>query len=116
MSSAPERHRALREALRHYIEFREYASGWGRMGPEALTTDRHEIEYRGVRINFFDLQGCLASLSPRKKEAVFWNVIMDKKQKDVAEIMEITTGSVNQYVEQGMLQIAAALWPEGGDE
>ena len=100
--NVPEKHRVLRETLRHYLEFRAYCTSHGVW----------EIESQGVRINFLDLRDCLAGLSKRKKEAVYWNVIRDYKQKDVAEIMEITTGSVNQYVEQGMLQIAQSLWPD----
>jgi len=111
-----EKHRVLREVLRHYLEFRSYVS-WTDNSSSAGSsgTDRWEIEHKGLRISFLDLRDCLAQLSVRKKEAVFWNVIMDKKQKDVAEIMGITTGSVNQYVEQGMLQIAQTLWPEEGE-
>ena len=97
-----EKHRVLRETLRHYTEFRALCTASGEF----------DIEHKGIRINFLDLAGCLKSLSRRKKEAVFYNVICDMKQKDVAEQMGITTGSVNQYVEQGMLQIAAMLWPE----
>jgi len=100
-----EKHRVLREVIRHYPEFRAHCT----------QTGKWDVEHKGLRINFLDLNDCLKGLSARKKEAVFWNVIMDKKQKDVAEIMGITTGSVNQYVEQGMLQIAAALWPEEED-
>jgi DNA-directed RNA polymerase specialized sigma24 family protein len=98
-----ENHRVLREVLRHYTEFRALCAATGRW----------DIEAHGVRISFLDLRGSLSKLSKRKKEAVFYNVILDKKQKDVAEIMGITTGSVNQYVEQAMLQIAADMWPEG---
>ena len=98
-----EKHRVLREVIRHYVEFRTLCAQSGKW----------DIEHKGIRINFLDLRDCLQRLSARKKEAVFYNVILDKKQKDVAEIMGITTGSVNQYVEQGMLQIAEDLWPEG---
>lgn len=59
-----------------------------------------------VTLSFWDLQGALKHLSPRKREAVFYNVILDKRQRDVAEIMSITTVSVGQYVEQAMLQLS----------
>lgn len=59
-----------------------------------------------IVLSFWDLQGALKDLSPRKREAVFHNVILDKKQKDVAKIMGITTVSVGQYVEQAMLQLS----------
>lgn len=101
-----EKHRVLREVLRHYSEFRSLCA----------STGRWDIEAHGIRINFLDLRGSLTRLSKRKKEAVFYNVILDQKQKDVAEVMGITTGSVNQYVEQAMLQIAKDIWPEEEDE
>lgn len=59
-----------------------------------------------VTFSFWDLHDQLSKLSRRKRQAVFYNVILDQKQKDVAQIMGITTVSVGQYVEQGMLQVA----------
>ena len=59
-----------------------------------------------IDISFWDLHDSLKDLSDRKREAVFYNVILDWKQKDVAEKMKITTVSVGQYVEQAMLQLA----------
>ena len=96
------RHRVLRECIRHYLEF------------EALCTQsgNYSIEYGEITLNFLDLQDCLRKLSKRKKEAVYYNVILDWKQKDVAEIMGITTVSVGQYVEQSSIQIEKMLWPE----
>ncbi len=90
------KHRILREILRNYLTLEsECAQSEGRFGGDQWT-----ITVEDVSINFLDLQGCLKNLSQRKKEAVFHNVIRDKKQKDVAEIMGITTVSVGQYVEQ----------------
>ena len=97
-----DKHLFLREFLRNYTAFEGYCSQSG----------KYDISHSGYTINFLDLQGCLKKLSKRKKEAVFWNVIMDKKQKEVAELMEITTGSVAQYVEQAMVQVAKELWPD----
>jgi hypothetical protein len=65
-----------------------------------------------VTLSFWDLQGALKNLSPRKREAVFYNVILDQKQKDVAAIMKITTVSVGQYVEQAMLQLSEQYFSE----
>ena len=89
-------HRILREVLRNYLTFESLVS----------QTGVYEIEYKGVELSFLDLQGALATLSKRKREAVHLNVILDKKQKDVAEIMGITTVSVVQYVEQAMIQLS----------
>jgi len=96
------KHRILREVFRNYTVF------------EALCAQSGiwEIEHKGIRINFLDLQGSLKRLSKRKREAVFYNVILDMKQKDVAEIMGITTVSVGQYVESSMIQLVRDLWGE----
>lgn len=96
------RHRLLREVVRHYKEFEELCASSGDW----------EIEHRGIRINFLDLQGAFRELSPRKKEAIMWNVVYDKKQIEVAEKMGITTVSVGQYVEAGFTQVAAKLFSE----
>lgn len=92
---APARHRIVREALRHYKEL------------EALAQEDGDfvLAHGEYAISFLDLQGSLEKLSKRKKEAVLYNVILDWKQKDVAERMGITTVSVGQYVEQACLQI-----------
>src|SRR3954465_11110883 len=96
------RHRVLREILRNYLTFESLCSQSG----------VYVIEYKGLSISFCDLQDCLRQLSPRKKEAVTYNVILDYKQKDVAELMGITTVSVGQYVEAAVLQISKAYFAE----
>lgn len=62
-----------------------------------------------ITLSFWDLHGSLKRLSARKREAVFYNVILDWKQKDVAERMGISTVSVGQYVQAAMEQLAVAL-------
>lgn len=120
-------HRVLRDVLKHYLEFRDIVTspeqqatgqaGRSRTVGNTRGTDGvidyvysvstpEGLEKVAISISFWDLQGILQKLSPRKREAVFYNVILDKKQKDVAEIMGITTVSVGQYVEQGMLQLS----------
>lgn len=64
------------------------------------------IDHKGLTLSFLDLQDALRDLSPRKREAVYYNVVLDLKQKDVAKKMGITTVSVGQYVEAAMLQIS----------
>lgn len=129
-------HRILREVLKHYLEFRDIVTspeqqatgqaGKNRSVGNSRGTDgvidytysvRREdgsIDKISLSISFWDLQGLLQKLSPRKREAVFYNVILDKKQKDVAEIMGITTVSVGQYVDQAMLQLQKGYF--GDDE
>jgi len=105
-------HRVLREVLRHYPEYRALVNSDGRH-------DMIEYAYwiydkRGRRkrkveltISFWDLHNSLTELAPRKREAIFYNVILDKKQADVAKLMGITTVTVGQYVEAGTKQLAA---------
>lgn len=86
----------IREVLRNYSEFEAYVS----------QTGKFELVHGEYVINFLALQGCLQKLSPRKQEAVYWSVIRDKKQKEVAAKMGITTVSVGQYVKDGCIQVA----------
>lgn len=102
MSDSTPRHRLLREVFRHYTEFQELFKR------EGIDT----IDYGGFSVSLWDLQDALRPqnkggiLSDRKLEAVYYNVVLDMKQKDVAKIMGITTVSVGQYVEQAMIQLS----------
>ena len=90
------KHRVLREAVRHYRELEDLFINKGVV----------VLSYNGLDICFLDLKDAINRLSPRKKEAIYYNVILDMKQKDVAEKMGITTVSVGQYVESGFAQVA----------
>ncbi len=57
------------------------------------------IHKETISISFWDLHRGIKELTPRKREALYWNVIRDQKQKDVAARMGITTVSVGQYVD-----------------
>lgn len=127
----------LREVLRHYLEYRDLAMAPSTSKPDgksisSVECDHGVIDYGyyiydeegnkkdkiEVTLSFWDLLGCLRPqsqgglLSDRKREAIFYNVILDKKQQDVADIMRITPVSVGQYVEQGCIQIAQELFNE----
>lgn len=110
------RHRVLREIYRHYLEFRQLVAMTGESvfehGEFLYDDDGKIIGKRHITISFWDLHNALGKLSERKREAVFYNVILDQKQKDVADIMEITTVSVGQYVEQAMIQLAEKYFAE----
>jgi DNA-directed RNA polymerase specialized sigma24 family protein len=132
------KHRILREVYRHYLTFQDLITSPEHDGQGGYNTSDGVIEHgyfvepeaedeetgkkvkTGERykvlitLSFWDLQGALKALSPRKREAVFYNVIMDYKQKDVAAIMDITTVSVGQYVEQGMIQLAEEYFADMG--
>jgi DNA-directed RNA polymerase specialized sigma24 family protein len=98
--------RVLRESVRHYYEFEQLFVSEGTI----------VISHAGLDISFLDLKDALEKLSPRKQEAIYYNVILDMKQKDVAEKMGITTVSVGQYVESGFSQIAKEYFPDGNEQ
>jgi DNA-directed RNA polymerase specialized sigma24 family protein len=109
------RHRILREVYRHYLEFRQYVSNTGQHVIEhGYFIDRPDgtRDKVNISISFWDLFKGLEKLSPRKREAVWYNVILDQKQRDVAKRMNITTVSVGQYVEQAMLQLSEEYFAE----
>ena len=110
-------HRILREIYRHYPELKAYvtANGGDIMIDHSYIVyddEGEEVGKKDITISFWDLHGSLEKLSERKREAVFYNVILDWKQKDVAKKMGITTVSVGQYVEQAMLQLCEDYFPE----
>jgi hypothetical protein len=112
------KHRILREAYRNYLTFKDYVADTGRDVIEYAVPEYTGSEvWVPIAICFSDLERALklfkdgsvaenTVLSQRKEQAFFLNVIMDKRQEDVAEIMGITTVSVGQYVEQAMLQLS----------
>jgi DNA-directed RNA polymerase specialized sigma24 family protein len=109
------KHRILREVYRHYYEFKQLFTKEGIHTIEHSYWTHNDDGSKGkhtVEISLWDLHDGLESLSARKREAVYYNVILDKKQKDVADIMGITTVSVGQYVEQAMMQLAERYFSE----
>lgn len=111
------KHRILREIYRHYTELKAFVAANG--GDKVIThtypvydEDGEILGKETVDISFWDLHDSLDVLSDRKREAVYLNVILDWKQKDVAQKMGITTVSVGQYVEQAMLQLAKNYFAE----
>lgn len=109
------KHRVLREVYRHYYTFKELFAQNGTHTIEhsywAQDKDGNKTK-ETINISLWDLHDALETLSARKREAVYYNVILDKKQKDVAEIMGITTVSVGQYVEQAMMQLSEHYFAE----
>src|SRR3954454_11990001 len=109
------KHRVLREVYRHYLEFRQYVADTGHHVIEHgyfVHNDDNTKTRVNISVSFWDLFEGLKELSPRKREAVWYNVILDQKQRDVAKKMAITTVSVGQYVEQAMLQLSERYFAE----
>lgn len=96
--SLDDKHLIIREAFRHYIDLYDY---WKRTGKPTIT-------YKGITISILDLKRILSEveLSDRKAQAFYLNVLEDKKQKEVAAEMGITTVSVGQYVNAACRQYA----------
>lgn len=59
-----------------------------------------------VGFSFWDLHRGLKELAPRKREALFFNVIMDLKQRDTGKLMGITTMTVGAYVKMAFKSLA----------
>lgn len=110
-------HRVLREVLRHYLEVKAHVASGGDhiIEHSYYVPDGDGVRKETVAVSFWDLHRGIKALAPRKREAIFYNVILDKKQKDVAEIMGITTVSVGQYVEAGCRQLAKYHFGEDAD-
>lgn len=114
-------HRILREVLRHYTEFKTHVGATGNHviehGYFVYEEDGETVKSKeAVSISFWDLHNGIERLSPRKRQALFYNVILDWKQRDVAEKMGITTVSVGQYVEQAVMQLAEEYFAEELEE
>jgi DNA-directed RNA polymerase specialized sigma24 family protein len=114
-------HRILREIYRHYTELKAWvaANGCDKLIEHSYPVydeNGDEVGKKNITISFWDLHDSLEALSERKREAVYLNVILDWKQKDVAEEMGITTVSVGQYVEQAMLQLSKTYFEESENE
>ena len=101
------KHRILREAVRNY------------RGLEKLFRDTGNPVLRindDIEISFLDIKDGLEKLSPRKREAIYYNIILNMKQREVAKIMGITTVSVGQYVESGFMQFSKEYFGEEDPE
>lgn len=93
-----DKHKILRNIYRNYLTYQDYVAGLQPGG----SPDAEVIEHKGVTISFSDLKYGIKDLAPRKKEAFFYNVILDWSQRETAEQMGITTVSVGQYVDAAM--------------
>lgn len=92
----------VRELYRHYIDFKDYCTAYG----------KDFISYGPVTLNVVDLQRGVSELPLRQREAFFYNVILDMKQKHVEDIMGITTVSVGQYVQSACEALAHSYFDE----
>lgn len=109
-------HIFLREMLRHYIEFREYvAQGNDHIIEHSYLVRTVDGRIKKVTMSFsyWDLHRGIKELPPRKKEALYYNIILDKKQKEVAELMGISPVSAGQYCDLGLKAIVNQFYDGG---
>lgn len=90
------KHVILKEIYKNYLKFKYFFEQYG----------QDVIDYGPISLSYVDLQYGVRDLPPRKKEAFFYNIVLDLKQKDAAERMGVTTVTVGQYVEQALIQLS----------
>ncbi len=116
-TEADKPHRILREVFRNFRQFRELVASTGtdviEHGYWVYNEDGTKNHKVVLTISYSDLRGLPNILASRKKEAFYLNVIEDMKQRDVAEIMDITTVSVGQYVDAACEQMAKVYFAQG---
>ena len=115
--TADELYKVLKETYRNYHEYREHV---GRTGQDviehSIRTRKDSNEYTTISISFSDLQDGVAELAPRKKEAFYLHIICNMLQREVADIMGVTTVTVGQYVDDAMRQLSRRYFSEYIDE
>ena len=123
----------LREAYRNYLTWGDlitYGDGNTMHVSDILTyrvpKEPGSEEMVDVTISYHDLERALNQfqdtarrdgtvLSKRKEQAFYLHIIRDMLQRDVADIMGITTVSVGQYVDDGMKQLCKYYFAEEED-
>lgn len=126
------KHIILREAYRHYLTFKQLVADSNHDVIEYSVPAEDQPEdgtdaWEKIAISFSDLERALKNfeegskkegtvLAARKEQAFYLNVIRDMRQKDVAELMGITTVSVGQYVDQACLQLSDYYFSEMQEE
>lgn len=106
---ANEKHKILREVYRNYLEYREYVQKTGHDVIEySVETERGSGQYTRITISFSDLKKGVSDLAPRKQEAFYLFVICGLLQREVADIMQVTTVTVGQYADAALRQLAKA--------
>lgn len=108
-----ELNKILKEVYRNYLLFREEHM---RTGLDVITYDVESSpgsnEYQTVVISFSDLREGVSELAPRKKEAFYYHIICNMRQREVGKIMGCTTVTVGQYVDSAVMQLAKKYFPE----
>ena len=136
-----QKHKILRNVYRNYISFKDHVTYrrdkgdeefitagthaddcpfWERIDPKVPKNKRNLkapctcgfLEEGPLMLSLSDLKYGIEQLAPRKKEAFFYNVILDWSQDETAKKMGITTVSVGQYIDAACDQLAQRYFAE----
>lgn len=111
--TADELYKVLKETYRNYHEYREHVARTGQdVISHAIRKSEGTDEYTTVSISFSDLQDGVSELAPRKKEAFYLHIICNMLQREVADVMGVTTVTVGQYVDDAMRQLSKRYFAE----
>lgn len=100
----------IKEALRGYTKFKRHAALTGQDYIEHTYTvyddDGIPTEKISIELSLWDLFRGVKKISPRKREALWYGVILDKRQEEVGEIMGCRPVTCGQYANSACMQLA----------
>jgi DNA-directed RNA polymerase specialized sigma24 family protein len=115
-------YKIIREALRHYAEYRHHFRAHGQIGDVFSHTyivyndDAEPQEKVTVTLCYSDLLRCAKQLPQKKREALWYNIVLDKSNDEVASIMKCQTQTISQYVRSACEFLAEGYWNEGTEK
>ena len=81
---------------------------WRRTRREVLVDEPHDIPGRAVDAETVDLVRALQSLGPRERESVVLRHYLDLSEKQTAEALGVSVGTVKGYTSRGLAALRAA--------
>lgn len=106
----------VKETLRNYTKFRRHATLIEQSHSHYDGTISHSYvvynkdgtpkEKITIEISFWDLLRGIKKISPRKREALWYSIILDKKQEEVGKIMGCRPVTCGQYANSACQQLA----------
>jgi DNA-directed RNA polymerase specialized sigma24 family protein len=106
----------IRECLRHYTEFRRFAAtdknrhdslqGVIEHTYQTYDEDDNVIQKYTFTISLWDLFDGMNKISKRKREALWYHIILDKSQKECETILGIKQATIGQYCSQSLIKLA----------
>jgi hypothetical protein len=94
-------YKIIREALRNYTTYQRHVALYGQDVIEhsyvVYNDDASPKEKVTVTLSYSDLLRGAKELSPKKRQALWLSIILDKTQEDVAAIMNTQPATIAQY-------------------